>query len=128
MARFNGFTVCILRKGFAWCSVNTGGISGVEIRYAGSWKHPNVHYLIWCFSQISVNIALLLQTRTLLITSSMTAPNIGPQAISDEVAREKLAAFDKVPLFMKSLPEEDSEDPLISALQTLAHEGTPDGG
>lgn len=59
---------------------------------------------------------------------TMTGPYIGPQAISDEVAQEKLAAFDKVPLFMKSLPDEDSDDILISALQSLAHEGTPDGG
>lgn len=40
---------------------------------------------------------------------------------------EKLAAFDSVPLFMKSLPEDYDNDPAISALQSLAHEGTPDG-
>ncbi len=40
---------------------------------------------------------------------------------------EKLAAFDSVPLFMKSLPEEGLSDPVVSALQSLAYEGTPDG-
>jgi hypothetical protein len=29
---------------------------------------------------------------------------------------------------MKYLPEDASDDPVISALQSLAHEGTPDGG
>ncbi|TFK94731.1 40S ribosomal protein S7 [Polyporus arcularius HHB13444] len=39
---------------------------------------------------------------------------------------EKLAAFDNVPLFMKSLPEDSTDDVAISALQSLAYEGTPD--
>ncbi|KAI0650668.1 40S ribosomal protein S7 [Trametes meyenii] len=39
---------------------------------------------------------------------------------------EKMAAFDSVPLFMKSLPEDPTEDVAISALQSLAYEGTPD--
>ncbi|KAI0750879.1 40S ribosomal protein S7 [Daedaleopsis nitida] len=38
----------------------------------------------------------------------------------------KLAEFDNVPLFMKNLPAEDTDDVAISALQALAHEGTPD--
>ncbi|KAF7794535.1 hypothetical protein EIP86_005669 [Pleurotus ostreatoroseus] len=41
-------------------------------------------------------------------------------------AEEKLAEFDAVPLFMKSLPDDAVDDPIISALQSLAHEGTPD--
>lgn len=41
---------------------------------------------------------------------------------------EKLAALDSVPLFMKSLPAVDTDDAVIGALQTLAFEGTPDGG
>jgi small subunit ribosomal protein S7e len=45
-----------------------------------------------------------------------------PPAIED-----KLAALDSVPLFMKSLPTEDADDTVISALQSLAYEGTPDG-
>lgn len=40
---------------------------------------------------------------------------------------EKLAAFDSTPLFMKSLPEDALADPVVSALQSLAYEGTPDG-
>ena len=40
---------------------------------------------------------------------------------------EKLAELESLPLFMKSLPEDASDDPIISALQNLAHEGTPDG-
>ncbi|KAI0719481.1 40S ribosomal protein S7 [Cerioporus squamosus] len=39
---------------------------------------------------------------------------------------DRLAAFDNVPLFMKSLPEDGTEDVAISALQSLAYEGTPD--
>ena len=40
---------------------------------------------------------------------------------------EKMAAFDSVPLFMKSLPEDALDDPTVAALQSLAHDGTPDG-
>ncbi|TBU33271.1 40S ribosomal protein S7 [Dichomitus squalens] len=39
---------------------------------------------------------------------------------------DKLAAFNTVPLFMRSLPEDGAEDPAIAALQSLAYEGTPD--
>ncbi|KZT71606.1 hypothetical protein DAEQUDRAFT_665966, partial [Daedalea quercina L-15889] len=39
---------------------------------------------------------------------------------------EKMAAFDSVPLFMKSLPEDALGDPTVAALQSLAYEGTPD--
>ena len=39
----------------------------------------------------------------------------------------KMAAFDTVPLFMRSLPDDGTEDPAIAALQNLAYEGTPDG-
>ncbi|THH18023.1 hypothetical protein EW146_g2901 [Bondarzewia mesenterica] len=46
-----------------------------------------------------------------------------PEAPSFE---DKLAAFDSIPLFMKSLPEEDSGNSAIAALQSLAYEGTPD--
>ncbi|KDQ64929.1 hypothetical protein JAAARDRAFT_52854 [Jaapia argillacea MUCL 33604] len=50
-------------------------------------------------------------------------PTVGPQAISYE---ERLKAFDNVPLFMKSLPTEESSDPALEALQSLVHEGPPD--
>lgn len=40
----------------------------------------------------------------------------------------KFKEFDAVPLFMRTLPDEDVDDIAISALQSLAHEGTPDGG
>ncbi|KAG2148102.1 40S ribosomal protein S7 [Suillus clintonianus] len=39
---------------------------------------------------------------------------------------EKLNALQSTPLFMKSLPSEESDDPVIQALQSLAFEGTPD--
>ncbi|KAG0699875.1 40S ribosomal protein S7 [Suillus ampliporus] len=39
---------------------------------------------------------------------------------------EKMAALQSTPLFMKSLPSEESNDPVIQALQSLAFEGTPD--
>ncbi|KAF9820967.1 hypothetical protein IEO21_00944 [Rhodonia placenta] len=41
-------------------------------------------------------------------------------------AEERLATFDSVPLFMKSLPEDAVDDPIVGALQSLAFEGTPD--
>lgn len=47
-----------------------------------------------------------------------------PEARSyDEVLKE----FDSVPLFMRSLPDEGVDDVAITALQSLAHDGTPDG-
>lgn len=55
-------------------------------------------------------------------------PVAGPQPLSKELLQEKLTAFDSVPLFMKTLPGEDTEDAVLAALQDLAHEGTPDGG
>ncbi|KAL0949168.1 hypothetical protein HGRIS_014947 [Hohenbuehelia grisea] len=48
-----------------------------------------------------------------------------PQPPSQELLQEKLAAFDNVPLFMKSLPE-DGDDVALQALQELVYEGTPD--
>lgn len=43
---------------------------------------------------------------------------------------EKMKELDSVPLFMRSLPgpDEHTDDVAVSALQSLAHEGTPDGG
>ena len=49
----------------------------------------------------------------------------GPAAPSME---ERLKAFNSVPLFMQSLPTEETDDIALSALQALIHEGTPDGG
>jgi hypothetical protein len=50
-----------------------------------------------------------------------------PQA-AESSFEEKMAALQSTPLFMKSLPSEESDDPVIQALQSLAFEGTPDGG
>jgi hypothetical protein len=58
----------------------------------------------------------------------MSATNVGPQPLSEDSIDEKLAAFDSVPLFMKSLPPEGTDDAAIAALQSLVFEGTPDGG
>lgn len=52
----------------------------------------------------------------------------GPRELSQEEIESKLKAFDEIPLFMKSLPEDESENPMIAALQDLVYEGTPDGG
>ena len=52
----------------------------------------------------------------------------GPQPLSDEDVAKKLAEFDSIPLFMKSLPSEETDDVALSALQNLVYEGTPDGG
>lgn len=49
---------------------------------------------------------------------------VGPQPRQSENTLEEL---ENVPLFMRSLPENSSDDATISALQSLAHEGTPDG-
>jgi small subunit ribosomal protein S7e len=53
----------------------------------------------------------------------MAAPQPQPAAIDD-----KLAAFDSVPLFMKSLPQEGTDDVTLDALQSLVFDGSPNGG
>ena len=53
---------------------------------------------------------------------------VGPVPKPSKTEDEVLSAFDSIPLFMKSLPEEDNQDPTLSALQSLIYEGTPDGG
>ncbi|KAG5735686.1 Tetratricopeptide repeat protein 4 like protein [Termitomyces sp. T112] len=54
------------------------------------------------------------------------SPSSGPQATPKKDVDAALAAFDTMPLFMKSLPTEDSEDSTLAALQSLVHDGTPD--
>ncbi|KAH8986297.1 hypothetical protein EDB92DRAFT_1949214 [Lactarius akahatsu] len=39
---------------------------------------------------------------------------------------ERIASLDSLPLFMNSLPEDPTDNVALSALQSLAHEGTPD--
>ena len=51
----------------------------------------------------------------------------GPQPLSVNAIMKKLAEFDSVPLFMKSLPSEEVDDGALAVLQSLAHEGNPDG-
>ncbi|KAG1773889.1 40S ribosomal protein S7 [Suillus occidentalis] len=48
-----------------------------------------------------------------------------PQAAESSL-EEKIVALQSTPLFMKSLPSEESNDPVIQALQSLAFDGTPD--
>lgn len=55
------------------------------------------------------------------------ADEFGPKALGQEELQAKLKSMDDVPLFMKSLPEDDSNNAMIAALQDLAYEGTPDG-
>jgi hypothetical protein len=57
-------------------------------------------------------------------SESMTGPVPKPRPTEDEA----LAAFESIPLFMKALPEDDIQNPTLSALQSLIYEGTPDGG
>lgn len=57
----------------------------------------------------------------------MAAPEIVPQPQPASI-HDTLAAFDSVPLFMKSLPADDKDDSMIGALQSLVYDGTPDGG
>ncbi|KDR83479.1 hypothetical protein GALMADRAFT_56660 [Galerina marginata CBS 339.88] len=56
----------------------------------------------------------------------MTSIVAGPSRRERPTEEEALASFDSVPLFMKSLPDEDNLDPTVSALQSLIYEGTPD--
>ena len=42
-------------------------------------------------------------------------------------AEATLAAFDSVPLFMKSLPEDSAQNTVVEALQSLVFDGTPEG-
>lgn len=52
----------------------------------------------------------------------------GPVRKTRQTEDEALAAFESIPLFMKDLPEDDIQNPTLSALQSLIYEGTPDGG
>ncbi|CAA7259472.1 unnamed protein product [Cyclocybe aegerita] len=54
--------------------------------------------------------------------ATVAGPELKPRPTEDSV----LASFDSIPLFMKSLPEEDGEDATLAALQSLIYEGTPD--
>ncbi|KAF8913728.1 40S ribosomal protein S7 [Gymnopilus junonius] len=54
------------------------------------------------------------------MSETVAGPSVKERPSEDEI----LAAFDSIPLFMKSLPDE--EDPAVSALQSLIYEGTPD--
>ncbi|KAF7331748.1 hypothetical protein MKEN_00054600 [Mycena kentingensis (nom. inval.)] len=56
----------------------------------------------------------------------MASEPMGPAAPKKATLEETLAEFDTIPLFMKSLPEEPADDPMIAALQSIAYEGTPD--
>ncbi|KAI6105448.1 hypothetical protein F5141DRAFT_1123779 [Pisolithus sp. B1] len=51
---------------------------------------------------------------------------IGPEEAPRVDFDEKMAAVENIPLFMKSLPADSSDDVAVQALQSLAHEGTPD--
>lgn len=53
---------------------------------------------------------------------------IGPQQIDDSVVAAKLAELQATPLFMRQLPDGDTDDLATSALQSLLYEGMPDGG
>jgi hypothetical protein len=48
----------------------------------------------------------------------------GPQPPS---FNDQLASLESLPLFMSSLPDDPADNPALSALQSLVHDGTPDG-
>ncbi|KIJ70455.1 hypothetical protein HYDPIDRAFT_105183 [Hydnomerulius pinastri MD-312] len=54
-----------------------------------------------------------------------SSEQIGPQPESVDF-EDMLASFDNIPLFMKSLPEDDTDNVALQALQSLAYDGTPD--
>ncbi|KAF4619617.1 hypothetical protein D9613_005433 [Agrocybe pediades] len=56
-----------------------------------------------------------------MVSTSVVGPS--PKQVNEQ---EALASFDSIPLFMKSLPDEENLDPTVSALQSLIYEGTPD--
>jgi hypothetical protein len=81
--------------------------------------------------QFKVFVFLLLTTKSHSIIHHRIgdmAEGFGPLELGQDELQAKLSAMDSVPLFMKSLPEDDSENPMIAALQDLTYEGTPDGG
>lgn len=51
---------------------------------------------------------------------------IGPEEAPQSDFDEKLAAVEKLPLFTKTLTDEDTDNVAMQALQSLAYEGTPD--
>jgi hypothetical protein len=55
----------------------------------------------------------------------MTAAIQGPRPLDGDQESRFLESH---PLFMTSLPDEINDDVTLSALQSLTHEGTPDGG
>ncbi|KAG2013383.1 40S ribosomal protein S7 [Coprinopsis cinerea AmutBmut pab1-1] len=67
-----------------------------------------------------------LEKHIIEMARSQPAPVAGPRELSQEEIDAKLKALDDIPLFMKSLPDESSENPVLAALQDLAYEGTPD--
>ena len=48
----------------------------------------------------------------------------GPQPPS---FNEQLTSLESLPLFMSSLPDDPADNAALSALQSLVHDGTPDG-
>ncbi|KAF9535006.1 40S ribosomal protein S7 [Crepidotus variabilis] len=52
--------------------------------------------------------------------------SLGPLPLPRPTEDETLSAFDSVPLFMKSIPDEGTEDIALAALQSLVYEGPPD--
>ena len=49
-----------------------------------------------------------------------------PRPEEDSEFKARLAELEKMPLFMKELPD-DPNDPTIAAIQSLLYEGPPDG-
>ena len=82
-------------------------------------KHENV------IPQMHYNLTTSIYSGyTMFHANIMSSVNL-PQPPSFD---DKLAALDSVPLFMRSLPEDGTDDVTLSALQSLVHDGTPDGG
>ncbi|KAJ3857162.1 40S ribosomal protein S7 [Lentinula lateritia] len=51
----------------------------------------------------------------------------GPQPLTSNDLQARLDSFDSIPLFMRSLPDDNpAENSTLAALQSLAHEGTSD--
>ena len=75
--------------------------------------------------RLIISSLVLLQHRLLLLSSPHKKKMAAlPQPPSFD---EHLASLESLPLFMSSLPDDPTDNAALSALQSLAHDGTPDG-
>jgi hypothetical protein len=67
-------------------------------------------------------ICRLVVSLTLILQNKIMATCPQPPSFD-----KQLASLESHPLFMSSLPEDTADNPVLSALQSLVHDGTPVG-